>query len=69
MNLLSVWGDPTNRASFTIDLFPLCDRFSQRAVRQVLVYATDYVEALEIARREGMRFELEPRGASLERLN
>jgi hypothetical protein len=70
VNLLTVWGDPTNRASFTIDLFPLSDRFSQQAVRQVLVYASNYLEAVEIARSEGMRFELEPRGGgSLQRLN
>lgn len=69
MNLLTVWGDPTNRSSFTIDLFPLSDQFAQRAVRQVLVYAGNYLEAIEIARREAMRLELEPRGGSLQRLN
>ncbi|HEX7004289.1 MAG TPA: hypothetical protein VF168_08885 [Trueperaceae bacterium] len=69
MNLLTVWGDPTNRSSFTIDLFPLFDTFSQKAVRQVLVYAGDYLEAVEIARREAMRLELEPRSGNLQRLN
>lgn len=69
MNLLTVWGDPTNRSSFTIDLFPLSDRFAQRVVRQVLVYAGDYPEAIEIARREAMRLELEPRSGNLQRLN
>jgi hypothetical protein len=69
VNLLTVWGDPTNRSSFTIDLFPLSDRFAQRVVRQVLVYAKDYSEALDIARREGLRFQLEPRSGNLERLN
>jgi hypothetical protein len=69
VNLLTVWGDPTNRSSYTIDLFPLNDRFSQRVVRQVLVYARNYLEAVEIARREAIRLELEPRSANLERLN
>ncbi|MEX2543397.1 MAG: hypothetical protein WD314_16445 [Trueperaceae bacterium] len=69
MNLLTVWGDPTNRSSYTIDLFPMSDRFSQRAVRQVLVYARDYPEAMDIARREAVRLELEPRSGNLERLN
>ena len=69
VNLLTVWGDPSNRSSFTIDLFPLTDRFSQTAVRQVLVFAGDYLEAVEIARREAMRFELEPRSGNLARLN
>lgn len=69
MNLLTVWGDPSNRSSYTIDLFPLFDKFSQRSVRQVLVYARDYSEAVEIARREGLRLELEPRHGALERLN
>lgn len=69
VNLLTVWGDPTNRSSYTIDLFPLTDRFSQRAVRQVLVYARDYLEAVDIARREALRLELEPRSGNLERLN
>jgi hypothetical protein len=68
-DLLTVWGDPSNRSSYTIDLFPLTDRFSQRAIRQVLVYARDYPEAVEIARREGLRLELEPRNANPERLN
>ena len=69
VNLLTVWGDPSNRSSFTIDLFPLSDRFSHMAVRQVLVYAHDYLEAVEIARREAMRFELEPRSGDMQRLN
>lgn len=69
MNLLTVWGDPTNRASYTIDLFSISDRFSQQVVRQVLVYACDYLEAVAIAKREGVRFELEPRSAGSERLN
>lgn len=69
MNLLTVWGNPTSRSSYTIDLFPMCDRFSQRVVKQVLVYAGDYLEAVEIARREAMRLELEPRDGSPHRLN
>jgi hypothetical protein len=68
-DLLAIWGDPSHRSSYTIDLFPLSERYSQRAVRQVLVYARDYPEALEIARREGQRLELGPRSANPERLN
>lgn len=69
MNLLTIWGNPTSRSSYTIDLFPMSDRFSQRVVKQVLVYASDYLEAVEIARREAMRLELEPRNGCVQRLN
>lgn len=69
VNLLTIWGDPSNRSSYTIDLFPLADRFAQVPVRQVLVYAANYLEAVDIAKREGLAQGLEPRHGGLERLN
>lgn len=69
VNLLPIWGDPTDRTAYTIDLYPLSDQFAQRAVRRVLVYAPSLAKAFEIARREGLRLELGPKGGSPEHLN
>lgn len=61
MTPLTVWGDPTVRTSFTIDLYPVFDRLTRQPERQVLVYAADLPTALAVARQEGLPLLLEPR--------
>ena len=66
---LHIWGDPTLRASYTVDLFPLHDLYQQTPTQTVMVYATSFEEAVTIAQREAQPLRLEPRRTGSKRVN
>ncbi|HEX7022907.1 MAG TPA: hypothetical protein VF171_08615 [Trueperaceae bacterium] len=58
---LKVWGDPSTRTAYTIELYPIPGSDFALPTESVLVYAASFDEAFLIAKERAFVLNLEPR--------
>ena len=66
---MSTWGNLNLDTAYTVNLYRKDDVYSRKPYKKVLVFAANFAEALEIARREASSFRLAPRQPDALRFN